>query len=556
MKNLLIKKSLLLMLIIVVCSSIINYAQKKEVFVPNTSKQVLYGKVTDEKGNPLIAQVQVWYYPLTPVVFNFGDSKAKGRTDNLIKMAYTTEKGFYSVKVPADTIVLIITKGPEWSLVNEKFVIKEKEFNGIEFNVSLKRLYDLGKLGWFAGDVHSHTIHSDGYQTPSEMAFAMKGVGLSWGILSDHNSDVGNIEWLGNKDNDFVPIPGCEITTEPSDKSSLNGYGHFNQSFIQKMNGKMIDNPNIWARARFNDHSDVQKMIELTHQQNGFFAVNHPYQNWDWTGRYKSWGKVKNIDAIEVWNGEPPHSLTTNEFDTNHININTWAVHTWFEYLNSRNKLSGIAGSDCHDIYGINSYPKGKFYWTDTPGNPRTYSHLGNLSEKNIQNALVNGNLFLTSNFGPLLLFSVNDKISGEVVKVSADGTIKINVEVLANQPLLKTENGVRVIFNGKIIQNLATDSTFTFTKTISFVTDKDGWLVCEVFGQWPMYSITNPIYIDFPPYGDNFNSTWTDPVNAEKWNQFLQHPDINLSDGPTSWKDTFDSIIHKNKITVLINNN
>ncbi|HEY3390763.1 MAG TPA: hypothetical protein VGK38_14390, partial [Prolixibacteraceae bacterium] len=218
MKNLLIKKTFMFMLVMLCCGTISN-AQKKEVFVPNTSRQVLYGRVTDEAGNPIIAQVQVWYYPLTPIVFSYGDSKNKGRTDNLIKMAYTTEEGFYSLKVPADTIMLIITKGPEWSLIKEKFVIKEKEFNGIEFNVKLKRLYDMSKLGWYAGDAHTHTIHSDGYETPSEMAYSMKGVGLSWGILSDHNSDAGNKEFMSMKDKNFIPIPGCEITTEPSDES-------------------------------------------------------------------------------------------------------------------------------------------------------------------------------------------------------------------------------------------------------------------------------------------------------------------------------------------------
>ena len=111
MKKPVIKKILMLFLMfILICSNTIFYAQKKEVFVPNTSRQVISGRVTDEKGDPLIAQVQVWYFPLTPVVFNFGDSKAKGRTDNLIKMAYTTEKGFYSVKVPPIQSFLLLQK--------------------------------------------------------------------------------------------------------------------------------------------------------------------------------------------------------------------------------------------------------------------------------------------------------------------------------------------------------------------------------------------------------------------------------------------------------------
>lgn len=538
------KIGLFLMVILVLSISNI-YAQKKEVFVPNNSKQIIYGKVTDEKGNPIIAQIQIWYYPMTTVVMNYGNSSVKGRTDNLICMSYTTNQGFYSVKVPADTLSVIITKGPEWSLVKQKFIVKKKEFDGIEFNVKLKRLYNLTQIGWYAGDEHHHSFFSDGHQSPSEVAHAMKGVGLSWGILTDHNSDAGTKEWLSNFSSNFIPIHGCEITTEPSDNSVKNGYGHLNQSFILKLNGKKVDDPNIWARARFDNDQDVQKMIDSTHKQNGFISINHPFQSWDWSGRFQSWGKVNRFNAIEVWNGEPPFSPTINQWDTNKVNINTWAVEAWFEYLNAGNKISGIAGSDCHDIYGVNAYPKGEYYWTTTTGNPRTYVHLKDFTSKAIKNSLKKGNLFLTSNFGPLLLLKVDNKIPGNVVKVSANGIVKINIDVLANQPLLKTNDGIKIIFNGKIVKELSTDTVLTISRTIQFETKKDGWILVEAFGRWPMYSITNPVYLDYPPYNNNSNNKFTNPEDSEKWNQFPNHPDIEVIDGPSSWRDCQDSQIN-----------
>lgn len=528
-------------IIFIAASTSDSFPQKKEILIPKTSQQVIYGKITDQNGKPLIAQVQVWYYPLTKVIMPFGD-KVEGRTDNLIQMKYSTKDGYYSVKVPADTIVLIITKGPEWSLVKVKYVINEKEFNGIEYNVSLKKLYDMSKLGWFSGDTHHHSIYSDGHQTPSEIAYAMQGVGLSWGMLTDHNSDTGKKEWLANKTRDFIPIAGCEISTEASATSTENGYGHLNQTFIEKMNGKNVYNPNIWARSIFDNSDDVQNMVDLTHQQNGLIAVNHPFQAWDWAGRYKSWGKIQNLDAIEVWNGEPPHSFTYNEWDTTLTNINTLAVHSWFSYLNEGNKISGIAGSDCHDVFGKTSYPKGEYYWTITTGNPRTYAYCGKLSETNIKSSIKKGNLFLTSNFGPLLQVNINGKIPGEVVNVTKEGTIKIKVEVLANQPLLKSHDGVRIIYNGKIIEKFKTDTSYFYRNSTTIKVDKDGWILAEAFGQWPMYSITNPVFIDLPPYGDFLKTKWTDPVEATKWNQFRSNPEIDLLDGPTNWKNTEDS--------------
>ncbi|MFA7288515.1 MAG: CehA/McbA family metallohydrolase [Melioribacteraceae bacterium] len=525
-----------------------SIAQNKGVNIPLNSQQVIYGKIVDEKGEPLIAQVQVWHYPLTPVVFSFGESKQGERTDNLINMSYSTEKGYFSIRVPADTIALIVSKGPEWSLEKKIFVINPKEFNGIEYNITMKRLYNLSKLGWYPGDVHHHSIFSDGNQTPSEIAHAMKGVGLSWGILTDHNIGTQFSEWIGNKSIDFIPIKGCEITTEPSEIAKEKGYGHYNQSFISKIDVKYPLNPLIWERALFDNHQDVQDVINKTHNQNGFIAINHSFQNWDWAGRFKSWGKVNNFDAIEVWNGEPPHSFTVNDWDTNHININTWSLHAWFSYLNEGNKISGIAGSDCHDIFGKSSYPKGEYYWTSTTGNPRTYALCDSLSEKNIKNAMERGELFLTSGFGPLLLVDFNGNKPGDIIRIKENEKIKLTFEVLSNQKLLKSDTGVRIIYNGNIIQSISTDTTFTLKKEIELIVEKDGWVLVEAFGTWPQYAITNPIFIDFPPYGDCVSKEWKDPKEAEIWNTFMDHSSIELPNGPSDWRDTSDSSNNLNK--------
>jgi hypothetical protein len=519
--------------------SIQSLAQKKDVLIPKVSQQIIHGKITDQNGIPLVAQIQVWYFRFSKVIMPFNNKNEKGRTDNLIQMSYSTNQGFYSVKVPVDTVVVIFTKGPEWNIVKEIFVIKEKEFDGIEFNVTLKKLYDLSKLGIFAGDTHHHSIYSDGHQTPSVIASAMKGVGLSWGMLTDHNSDVGKMEWLSNKSKDFIPIVGCEISTEASFIALENGYGHLNQFFINSLNGKNIQNPNIWVRSVFDGHQDVQNMIEFTHKQKGLIAVNHPFQAWDWAGRFKSWSRIKNFDAIEVWNGEPPHSFSYNEWDTSHTNINSLAMHAWFSFLNVGNKISGIAGSDCHDVAGITSYPKGEHDWTISTGNPRTYAYCKDLNENNIQSAIKNGNLFLTSNFGPILLLKINGKNPGEIVNLSNDGKVNLKIRVLANHPLLKSNQALRIIYNGTIIKIIPTDSTYTINENFIINVKKDGWILAEIFGPWPMYSITNPIFIDLPPYSDFVKSDWVDPPDAVSWNIFRSKLHITIPDGPTNYKNS-----------------
>lgn len=520
------------------CTSFFLYAQKAKINIPPGSAQLLHGKIVDEAGDPLIAQVQVWYYSFTEVVSSFTSDEVKGRTDNLIGMTYSTNDGFYSIKVPADTLLLIITKGPEWELIIKKIIVLENEFDGLENNATLKHLYNLQKLGWYGGDTHLHSVFSDGRQTPTEIANALKGVGLSWGILTDHNTIAGAKEWSSCKSKDFITIIGNEITSEASFSSVENGYGHMNQIFINKLNGADPNNPNIWARAIFNDHNDVQNIINKTHEQKGMLVINHPYQNWDWSGRFKSWGEVKNFDAIEIWNCEPPHSLTTSTFDPNLTNRNTWAVQSWFSILNCGIKIPGLAGSDNHDNTGVNSYPKGEYFWNTTVGNPRSYAYLNNLNENEIKSALKQSNLFLTSGFGPLLLAEVNHKKPGEILEL-IDNEVKVSIGVLSNYPLLKNEGAIRIIYNGEVVKSIATASTMTFHDSVAIEIDKDGWIVVEVFGEWPMFAITNPIFVDVPPLGDWPVGEWVEPNDMKLWNKFKSHPNITIPDGPSNWKNS-----------------
>jgi len=526
------------MMVFMICVSCLIKAQKSKINIPSSSKQVIHGRIIDETGNPLIAQVQVWYFDIQDVVFSFDTTETNGRTDNLITVDYSNQNGYYSVRVPSDTVLFIVTKGPEWELIYKKMIINPREFDGIEYNVAIKRLYDLGSLGWYGGDTHMHSIHSDGRQSPSELVHTMKGVGLTWGILTDHNSISGKKEWLAEGQSDFIPILGAEITTEASETSIENGYGHFNQTFITELSG-ITANPNIWARAIFNDHTNVQNSIDLTHAHGGLLIINHPYQNWDWAGRFKSWGEVKNFDGIEIWNCEPPHSLTTSTFDPNLMNRNTLGVQSWFAYLNSGKKLSGLAGSDTHDAYGTNAYPKGKYFWNTMAGNPRTYAFMEDFNELQLKEAIKHGRLFLTSGFGPILLVTAGGETQGNIIRVEKDEKLDVAIEVLANHPLLNSDDAVRIIYNGKIIKSFSTEGSIIFEKSIPLNIIEDGWIVVEAFGEWPMFAMTNPIFVDVPPFGDWPIEEWVEPENLKLWNKYMEQPEITIPDGPSNWENS-----------------
>ena len=66
-------------------------------------------------------------------------------------------------------------------------------------------------------DIHTHTYPTsdDSTLTPEELIHRAKLIGLDGVCLTDHDGfwNPADVEKLG-KDNDFLVIPGCEVTTE------------------------------------------------------------------------------------------------------------------------------------------------------------------------------------------------------------------------------------------------------------------------------------------------------------------------------------------------------
>jgi hypothetical protein len=75
-------------------------------------------------------------------------------------------------------------------------------------------------MEWMAGDLHAHTVHSDGALTVPELAALAAGAGLDFLAVTDHNTVSHHAE-LG-AGNGILLIPGQEVTT---DRGHANAFG-------------------------------------------------------------------------------------------------------------------------------------------------------------------------------------------------------------------------------------------------------------------------------------------------------------------------------------------
>jgi len=106
---------------------------------------------------------------------------------------------------------------------------------------------------WLAGDLHTHTVHSDGAQTVPELARFAAGRGLDFLAITDHNTISHHAELPGAAARYGITlIPGQEITTEDGHAGALGDVG--------------------WIDFR----APADSWLDATEQRGGLLSVNHP----------------------------------------------------------------------------------------------------------------------------------------------------------------------------------------------------------------------------------------------------------------------------------------
>ncbi|QHW31988.1 CehA/McbA family metallohydrolase [Paenibacillus rhizovicinus] len=177
----------------------------------------------------------------------------------------------------------------------------------VEVELSLRR----GR--WMKGDLHMHSVHSDGRYTVEQAKESCRERGLEFMALTDHNTSSQNLAALA-PDEQLLLVPGVELTSY---------FGHANA----------FGAPDALRDFRVVTAEQADGVLIEAQARGAFVSLNHPFCPacpWEL-------GFDAPYDAVEVWNG-PWRAL------------NERAVAWWHGQLAQGRRLVALGGSDTHRV--------------------------------------------------------------------------------------------------------------------------------------------------------------------------------------------------------------
>ncbi|HEX7472842.1 MAG TPA: CehA/McbA family metallohydrolase [Candidatus Limnocylindrales bacterium] len=169
---------------------------------------------------------------------------------------------------------------------------------------------------WLRGDLHCHTLHSDGADEPATLVAEALRLGLDFLAITDHNTDSHHPHVAAAAgDASIVLLRAEEITTY---------YGHSNAWGLEG-----------WVDFRNRSGAEMLRSFDAVHRQGGLVSVNHPI------GATSPWElgdeTAAAADTIEVWNG--PWSADERA-----------AIDWWAGLVAKGARPTAVGGSDCHSF--------------------------------------------------------------------------------------------------------------------------------------------------------------------------------------------------------------
>jgi hypothetical protein len=218
---------------------------------------------------------------------------------------------------------------------------------------------------WLAGDLHSHTVHSDGVLTVAELAALAAGRGLDFLAVTDHNTISQHAELpAAARRYGITLLPGQEVTTDGGHAGALGDIG--------------------WIDFR----REPDEWLDATEAAGGLLSVNHPFAGpLSWTLPMR-----RRPPLLEVWHWS-------------WLDLRWTLPMSWWLAWDAA--AIPVGGSDWHRP-GSDALP----------GNPTTWVECAGEAPGDVLDGLRSGHVAISAKRDGPVLF----RHEGELLAVAADG--------------------------------------------------------------------------------------------------------------------------------------
>ncbi len=302
------------------------------------------------------------------------------------------------------------------------------------------------KRRYFKGDLHMHTLNSDGKYSTSEVVSYAKHAQMDFIALTDHNNTQQNDE-IGNPEGITV-IAGMEYT---------NYRGHANFYFPH--------DAHCQANPLSNTKEEMLQAFQAARQKDALICINHPFDDsCPWL-----FGFDFDFPLVEVWNGffKPSDAK---------------AIAWWHDMLVEGRRLVAIGGSDTHKIEMGRSY-----------GTPTTWVHALSRGKEDICRALAEGRVSVSASPSSAQLeLQIGEATIGEKIAYSDDMKAEIHVS--------NAKKGDRIILFSDAGEETQYSCPYSGDITFAFGVEGRKFYRVELYRKMLdlelLDAFTNPIYL------------------------------------------------------------
>ena len=283
---------------------------------------------------------------------------------------------------------------------------------------------------WFKGQLHTHTLNSDGDSTPDDVVRWYREHGYNFVAITDHNylTSVDGLNAVHGADDRFLVVKGEEVTDRFGDKPiHVNGLDP--AGFVKPPGGGSVV-------------TMVQNMIDAIRSARGVPSINHP--NYGWAMSADDLAQLERTRLFEVFNGHP----LVNNLGGGGV---PGLEETWDRILSSGKLLYGIAVDDAHYF----KRPEDKT--APRPGFGWVYVRAARLEPRAIVNALERGDFYSSTG---VELASIEASAQSLTVAVRPERQSKYRIQFIGRQGTLLDES-------------TSSNATYTFTGDEGYVRAK-----------------------------------------------------------------------------------